>query len=168
MIQSIFSPTNIKEAFKLLEITMILALFCLVFIYLFIYLFIFFFLILWHSIWYSWIHLFVYDFFTKRSDIHNYHTRFNSDYKQPGTKIFTDQAVRITEQILWNALNDHLKNVNSIKDTQMGPLLVLVSPCFRENVNVTCKIVSFLCSLGNFLQKNVIVFFLVNQISKWH
>ena len=27
----------------------------------------------------------------------------------------------------------------------MGPLLVLVSPCFRENVNVACKIVSFFC-----------------------
>ena len=49
----------------------------------------------------------------------------------------------------------------------MGPLLVLVSPCFRENVNVTYKIVSFLCSLKNFLLKNVIVFFFGNQISKW-
>ena len=29
----------------------------------------------------------------------------------------------------------------------IGPLLVLVSPCFRENVVVTCKIGSFLCSL---------------------
>ena len=29
----------------------------------------------------------------------------------------------------------------------MGPLLVLASPCFRENVVVTCKIGSFLCSL---------------------
>ena len=43
----------------------------------------------------------------------------------------------------------------------MGTLFVLVSPCFRENVIVTCKIGSFLCSLDNFLQKNVlIVFFL--------
>ena len=42
----------------------------------------------------------------------------------------------------------------------MGPWLVLVSPCFRENVVATCKIGSFLCSLDNFLQKNVIVFFL--------
>ena len=50
----------------------------------------------------------------------------------------------------------------------MGPLLVLVSPCFRENVVVTCKIGSFLCSLNNLLQKNVIVFFFGNQISKWH
>ena len=37
----------------------------------------------------------------------------------------------------------------------MGPLLVLVSPCFRENVVVTCKIGSFLCSLDNLLQKNI-------------
>ena len=49
----------------------------------------------------------------------------------------------------------------------MGPLLVLVSLCFRENVVATCKIVSFLCSLDNLLQKNVIVFFFGNQISKW-
>ena len=49
----------------------------------------------------------------------------------------------------------------------MGPLLVLVSPCFRENVVVTCKIGSFLCSIDNLLQKNVIVFFFLNQISKW-
>ena len=49
----------------------------------------------------------------------------------------------------------------------MGPLLVLVSPCFRENVVVTCKIGSFLCSLVTLLQKNVIVFCFGNQISKW-
>ena len=48
-----------------------------------------------------------------------------------------------------------------------GPLLVLISPCFREDVNVTCKIVSFLCSLDNFLLKNAVVFFFGNQISKW-
>ena len=41
-------------------------------------------------------------------------------------------------------------------------------PCFRENVVVTCKIgSSFLCSLDNLLQKNVIVFFFGNQILKW-
>ena len=43
----------------------------------------------------------------------------------------------------------------------MGPLLVLVSHCFRENVVVR------LCSLDNLLQKNVIVFFFGNHISKW-
>ena len=42
----------------------------------------------------------------------------------------------------------------------MGPWLVLVSPCFRENVVATCTIGSFLCSLDNLLQKNVIVLFL--------
>ena len=42
----------------------------------------------------------------------------------------------------------------------MGPLRILVCPCFGENVIVTCKIVSFLRSLDNFVLKNVIVFFL--------
>ena len=49
----------------------------------------------------------------------------------------------------------------------MGTLFVLVSPCFRENAVVTCRIGSFLCSLDNLLQKNIIVFFFGNQISKW-
>ena len=49
----------------------------------------------------------------------------------------------------------------------MGPWLNLVSPCFRENVVATCKIGSFLCSLDNLLQKNVVVLFFGNQISKW-
>ena len=39
--------------------------------------------------------------------------------------------------------------------------------CFRENVVATCKIGSFLCSLDNLLQKNVIVLFFGNQNSKW-
>ena len=54
-----------------------------------------------------------------------------------------------------------------LKGCGMGPWLVLVSPCFRENVVATCKIGSFLCSLDNFLQKNVTVLFFGNQISKW-
>ena len=49
----------------------------------------------------------------------------------------------------------------------MGPWLVLVSPCFRGNVVATCKIGCFLCSSDNLLQKNVIVLFFGNQISKW-
>ena len=54
-----------------------------------------------------------------------------------------------------------------LKGCGMGPWLVLVSPCFRENEVVTCKIGSFLCSLDNLLQKNVIFLFFGNQISKW-
>ena len=42
----------------------------------------------------------------------------------------------------------------------MGPWRVLVSPRLKENVVATCKIGSFLCSLDNLLQKNVIVLFL--------
>ena len=39
------------------------------------------------------------------------------------------------------------------KGCGMGTLFALVSPCFTENVVVTCKIGSFLCSLDNLLQK---------------
>ena len=53
---------------------------------------------------------------------------------------------------------------NIIKGCGMGTLFVLVSPCVRENVVVTCKIGSFLCSLDNLLQKNVIVFFFFFEI----
>ena len=56
---------------------------------------------------------------------------------------------------------DHLKGCG------MGPWLVLVSPCFRENVIAICKIECFICSLDNLLQENVIFLFLENQISKW-
>ena len=51
-------------------------------------------------------------------------------------------------------------HLEMLKGCGMGPWLVLVSPCFRENVVATCKIGSFLCSLDNLLQKNVIVLFL--------
>ena len=54
-----------------------------------------------------------------------------------------------------------------VKGCGMGPWLVLVSHCFRENVVVTCKIGSFWWSLDILLQKNVIVLFLGNQIWKW-
>ena len=57
--------------------------------------------------------------------------------------------------------------VKWVKGCGMGPWLVLVSSCFRENVVATCKIGSFLCSLDNLLQKHVIGFFFGNQSSKW-
>ena len=57
--------------------------------------------------------------------------------------------------------------VAGLKGCGVGPWLVLVSPCFRKNVVATCKIGSFLCSFDNLLQKNVIVLFFGNQISKW-
>ena len=41
--------------------------------------------------------------------------------------------------------------------------LFLFPPCLRENVIVTCKIRSFLCSVDILLQKNVIVFFFGNS-----
>ena len=55
-------------------------------------------------------------------------------------------------------------NAHYVKGCGMGPWLVLVSLCFRENAVVTCKIGSFLCSLDNLLQKSVIVFFFFFEI----
>ena len=54
----------------------------------------------------------------------------------------------------------------ALKGTRSGPLLVLASPCFRGNVQITCKI-AFWGSLDNFLLKNAVVFFFGNKISKW-
>ena len=54
-----------------------------------------------------------------------------------------------------------------VKGCGLGPWLVLVSPCLRENVVATCKIGSFLCSLDDLLQKNVIVLFFGYHMSKW-
>ena len=55
----------------------------------------------------------------------------------------------------------------TLKGCGLSPWLVLVSPYFRKNVVATCKIGSFLYSLVHLLQKNLIVFFIGNQISKW-
>ena len=62
----------------------------------------------------------------------------------------------------WNNQNE-----NKFKGCGMSRWLVLVSPCFRKNVVATCKIGRFLCSLDYLLQKNVIVLFFGNLISKW-
>ena len=61
-----------------------------------------------------------------------------------------------------NKFSEKLKNYSQesrIKGCGVGPWLVLVSHCFRENVVATYKIGSFLCSLDSLLQKTIIVFF---------
>ena len=73
----------------------------------------------------------------------------------------------VTPACLFSIVSYRLMQIEHIKGCGMGLWLVLVSPCYRENVVATCKIGSFLCSLDNLLQKNIIVFFFGNQISKW-
>ena len=76
---------------------------------------------------------------------------------------------KIIERAVHNQLYEYLTNAGLLSNAQsgfrshststtlhdvqdyMGPLLVLVSPCFRENVVATCKIGSFLFRLGNLL-----------------
>ena len=55
------------------------------------------------------------NFFTKRSDIHNYQTRYKNDYNQTrNKKCFSDHSVRTSGPVLWNSLKDYIKNSNSI------------------------------------------------------
>ena len=50
-------------------------------------------------------------------------------------------------QICKKGINEYKEakfaQIHTIKGCGMGPWLVLVSPCFRENVVATCKIGSF-------------------------
>ena len=74
----------------------------------------------------------------------------------------------LTKLFSWIYYKNMTFVISWVKGCGMGPWLVLVSPCFKENEVATCKIGSFLCSLDNLLKKNVIVFFFFfNQISKW-
>ena len=73
-------------------------------------------------------------------------TRNNGDYNQTkNKKVFTYRAVRTTGAILWNVLNDHLKNVNSIKQ-------------FREKKNQKMIYLNLLivCLLGGTVIKIVL------------
>ena len=82
----------------------------------------------------------------------------------PPSKLFLFTSLTETTQYTKNyrgKLNRHLLDKDRwLKGCGMGPWLVLVSRCFRENVVGTCKIGSFWCSLDNLLQTKVIVFFL--------
>ena len=71
-------------------------------------------------------------------------------------KIFQEPGSRVPYFFqVWQQRNNKREQPCDLKGCGMGPCLVLVSPCFRENVVVTCKIGSFLCSLDTLLQKNV-------------
>jgi len=56
------------------------------------------------------------DFFTLRSSIHDYQTRFSSDINlTKNIKAFSDRSTRTTGPILWNALPNSLKEAISVK-----------------------------------------------------
>ena len=74
---------------------------------------------------------------------------------------------------MFNSTSFHYKPVTGrvfIKSVLRTPkwfhCLFLFALVYGKKVIVTCKIVSFLCSLDNLLQKNIIVFCFENQISK--
>ena len=63
--------------------------------------------------------------------------------------------------VTWDLSRFNLRCVEWVHGLFLFPLV------YRENVVATCKIGSFLCCLDTLLQKNVIVLFFENQISKW-
>ena len=73
---------------------------------------------------------------------------FKEKYRK--SKVFAEEST-MQQSLIWTF---------TFKGCGIGTLFVLVSPCFKENVVVTCKIGSFWCSLDNLFQKNVTVFFL--------
>ena len=83
-------------------------------------------------------------------------SKLNSTYSGTNSFVHTDVRDRI-RAIMVESLNTFIAQVclkistdssriqcKLLKGRVMGPLLVLVSPCFRQNVIVTGKIVSFL------------------------
>ena len=55
-------------------------------------------------------------FFTKRSDIHDYHTRNSCSINPTRNKlVFSDKAIRTTGPKLWNSLDDQIKKSFSTK-----------------------------------------------------
>ena len=62
------------------------------------------------------------NYFTKRSDIHDYHTRHSENYNHTrNKKVFTDHAVKTTGPILWNSIDYHVRNANTLN-------------CFRKTI----------------------------------
>ena len=56
------------------------------------------------------------EYFTKRSDIHDYQTRQNNDLQlTKNKKVFSDHSVRTSGPILWNSLEKKVKNSKSVK-----------------------------------------------------
>ena len=104
------------------------------------------------------------DQFCKKYHILHYYIHTHYIYYIHTTSRMSDHIVSF-----WTQFRQEKNGTNGLnfKGCGMGPWLVLVSPCFWENVVATCKIGSFLCSWNNLLQKNVIVLFFRNQISKW-
>ena len=55
--------------------------------------------------------------------------------------LFCLYLIKFSESLV--PINQTISIKYILKGTQMGPLLIPVSPCFRENVIVICKIVFF-------------------------
>ena len=62
-------------------------------------------------------------FFSKRSDIHDYHTRNRSNFNQTrNKKKFADKTIRTTSPSTWNSIADKIKKAISMISIIFGNL----------------------------------------------
>ena len=69
------------------------------------------------------------DYFTKRSDTHDYPTRHVNDFNlAKNKKAFSDHAIRTRGPILWNSLSKSMRNSKSVNHfrKQLKQKLILV------------------------------------------
>ena len=67
------------------------------------------------------------DYFTKRSDIHEYPTRQVNDFNTTkNKKSFSDRGVRTSGPVLWNSLSKDLKNSCSVKSFRQKYKMILL------------------------------------------
>ena len=56
------------------------------------------------------------NFFTTRSEIHDYHTRYKDHYHQTrNARSFSDHSIRTYGPLLWNSLNNNVRQSYSVK-----------------------------------------------------
>ena len=94
------------------------------------------------------------DFFTMRSDIHNYHTRSKNNLNPTRNKmVFSDKSIRTAGPILWNSLSDQFKTSNSNKHFRKQYKSYLISFYhwfWNLTLCVACVVVTlFLCFMCN-------------------
>ena len=61
------------------------------------------------------------NFFTTRSEIHDYHTRYKDHYHHTrNARTFSDHSIRTLGPILWNSLDNNVRKSNSINTRKIS------------------------------------------------
>ena len=76
------------------------------------------------------------NFFTTRSEIHDYHTTYKDHYHQTrNARTFSDHSIRTYRPILWNSLDNNVRKSNSRFKIQL--ILFLIRGQSQITGNIT-------------------------------